>query len=337
MRTDWLTALHRNLAAGRDAVLITVAGTQGSAPRDGGATMVVDRDDQAETIGGGHLEWQAVAHARRLLETGSTRPEVRRYNLGARLGQCCGGVVWLLFEVVPASAEADWRQRCEQIAAGHGLLRKTSIFARTSTWTASATGEAGCQLLGGPEDWLFEQTIAAQRFPVWVFGAGHVARALVRQLQPLGAAITWIDSRDDAFAGIDSTGLNCLVTDLPEAEVARAPAGAYFVVMTHSHALDFALCEAIYQRQDFAYFGLIGSRSKRMSFEHRLLERGVIPDRLAEMTCPIGVAGIVGKEPAVIALAVAAQLMQIHDTRQLLAQAARPRLAELPVRPLQPE
>jgi xanthine dehydrogenase accessory factor len=171
-----------------------------------------------------------------------------------------------------------------------------------------------------------------RRLPVYLFGAGHVARALVRQLLPLGAAITWIDTRDDAFAGVDVDGLQTLVTDTPESEVADAPPGSYFVIMTHSHALDFALCEAVFKRRDFAYFGLIGSRSKRVSFTHRLLDRGLAHDRLDEMTCPIGIPGIVGKEPAAIALAVAAEIMQIHGTRRLLADAGRPRVAT-PVAP----
>ena len=183
----------------------------------------------------------------------------------------------------------------------------------------------GTTLSGNLEQWCFSQEITATRFPVFLFGAGHVAQALVRQLKPLGARINWIDSRDGAFAAIDTAGMFPIVTDTPESEVASAPAGTYFLVMTHSHTLDFALCEQIYARHDFAYFGLIGSRSKRASFEHRLLDRGLSPDRLAELTCPIGIPGIVSKEPQAIALSVAAQIFQIHSTRQLVTRAARPR------------
>ena len=108
--------------------------------------------------------------------------------------------------------------------------------------------------------------------------------------------------------------------------------------MSHSHALDFALCEAIFRRRDFAYFGLIGSRSKRASFSHRLLDRGLPPDRLGEMTCPIGIPGIVSKEPAAIALAVAAQVYQIHNARQLVDRAGnRPRAVASPLSPLPEE
>lgn len=335
MAADWVAPLAARLAAGEDVVLVTVAAVQGSAPRDAGTTMLVGASDTELTIGGGHLEWQATAHADRLL-AGGGRPQVVRYALGAGLGQCCGGVVWLAYEKIPASEAGAWAQRSAALAGGARLQRRLAAGDSASTWQ---TGAAACAtaLLGGPEDWHFVQDIAGNAFPVWIFGAGHVGRALVRQLQPLGAAITWIDTRDEAFAGFDTAGLDLRTTDLPESEVAQAPAGTFFVVMTHSHALDFSLCEAIFRRRDFAYFGLIGSRSKRAGFERRLVDRGLARERLGELTCPIGIPGIVGKEPAAIALAVAAELLSLHHARQLLHQAGRPRLSATPVRPDQPE
>lgn len=323
MAADWLAALIARLAAGDDAVLVTVARTEGSAPREAGASMVVGPETTADTIGGGHLEWQALHHARRLLQADDRRPQVVRYSLGARLGQCCGGVVWLLFETIPAATLPQWQARQAALAAGHGLQRRLDSTAAASDWSPPPGG-AGIALTGDAAHWRFVQDLTADAFPVYLFGAGHVARALVAQLRPLGARIAWIDSRDEAFTGLDTAGLRAVVTDTPEAEVAAAPAGSYFLVMTHSHALDFALCERIFKRRDYAYFGLIGSRSKRASFEHRLLDRGLRPDRLAELTCPIGIAGIVSKEPAAIALAVAAQLLQVRGSRQLVARAGRP-------------
>lgn len=335
MAADWVAPLATRLAAGEDVVLVTVAAVQGSAPRDAGTTMLISASTTELTIGGGHLEWQATAHADRLL-AGGGRPQVVRYALGAGLGQCCGGVVWLAYEKIPASEAAAWAQRSAALAGGARLQRRLAAGDSASTWQ---TGAAACAtaLLGGPEDWHFVHDIASVAFPVWIFGAGHVARALVRQLQPLGAAITWIDTRDEAFAGFDTAGLDLRTTDLPESEVTQAPAGTFFVVMTHSHTLDFSLCEAIFRRRDFAYFGLIGSRSKRAGFERRLVDRGLDPVRLGELTCPIGIPGIVGKEPAAIALAVAAELLSLHHARQLLHQAGRPRLSASPVRPDQPE
>jgi len=331
MVVDWLVALSTQLATGDDVVLVTVARTQGSAPREAGTSMLVGSATTALTIGGGHLEWQATAHARRLLSSDSRRPEMIRYNLGARLGQCCGGVVWLLYECIPATTLSQWLDRRNAVECGESLQRHLTHSSTTSTW---ACGQGhGTILQGGPEQWEFVQDIAAAAFPVYLFGAGHVAQALARQLLPLGATLTWIDSREDAFAGIDTTGTQTLVTDVPESEVSNAPPGTFFVIMTHSHTLDFALCEAVYSRHDFAYFGLIGSASKRASFEHRLLDRGLPRERLEELTCPIGIPGIVSKLPAAIALAVAAELFMRHSARQMLAHAGRPHRIDHSIQP----
>lgn len=336
MRTHWLTALFASLSAGHDAVLVSVARTEGSVPREAGATMIVTADGCTDTVGGGHLEWQAIAHARRTLAGGTAPVDVQRYNLGARLGQCCGGVVWLLFERIPAHTREAWQARLERVGAGQGLTRRVSATDTASQWLPDTTTANHAELVGGPQSWAFNQHIAAEPFSVYLFGAGHVARALARQLRLLDAAITWIDTRDEAFDGADTAGIHCVVTDLPAIEVAHAPAGTAFVVMTHSHSLDFELCEAIFARRDYAYFGLIGSATKRASFERRLRERGLPAERLDELTCPIGIPGIVGKAPAEIALAVAAELLQVRHTRRLLSHAARPHRIDNPVR-LQPE
>lgn len=317
----WLNALLDGLAAGEAMVWISVARVRGSGPREVGASMVVSAHGQADTIGGGHLEWQAIAQARQLL--GQPRPaaSVHRYNLGARLGQCCGGVVWLLFEVIPTRALADWQARAAQLAAGQALCRELHAGEAASRWRLAAPAEASSALDGDEHHWRWRQRLARAPFPVWLFGAGHVAQALVTQLRLLAAQVRWIDPRDDAFAGLDLAGVDARVNDDPASEVAEAPPGCFYLVMSHSHALDFALCEAIFARRDAAYFGLIGSHSKRASFEQRLLARGLDPARLNELTCPIGIAGITDKQPAAIALAVAAQMLQLHNARQWLNQA----------------
>ncbi len=342
MLPDWLSALRQGLRAGHAAVLVSVARTQGSAPRDAGTTMLVDATCCADTIGGGHLEFEAIREARAMLGCTSPVPRILRYNLGARLGQCCGGVVWLLFEQIPASDAPAWEARWAPIEAGNALERRLDAGASASSWALGAAHQTRARLEGEASAWRFEQTLVAEDFPVYLFGAGHVARALVRQMLPLGAAITWVDTRDDGFDGqADLDGLHRLapgrlrtqLTDTPEAEVAQAPAGSFFIIMTHSHALDFSLCEAVFRRRDFAYFGLIGSDTKRASFEGRLKARGLPPERLGELTCPIGIPGIPGKAPAEIALAVGAELMQVRYAHQLLkqaGQASRPHNTLLP-------
>ncbi|CAG9272322.1 xanthine dehydrogenase accessory protein XdhC [Paraburkholderia unamae] len=145
-----------------------------------------------------------------------------------------------------------------------------------------------------------------------LFGAGHVGHALVTLLGMLPCVVQWVDERDELFPDEVPANVQIEATDTPAAIVDEAPAGAYFLVMTHNHALDFELTERIMRRRDFAWFGLIGSKTKRVKFERRLMERGVVEDRLDEMTCPIGVTGIVDKAPSSIAVAVAAQLMQMR-------------------------
>ncbi|WP_232243383.1 xanthine dehydrogenase accessory protein XdhC [Paraburkholderia sp. SOS3] len=148
-----------------------------------------------------------------------------------------------------------------------------------------------------------------------LFGAGHVGHALVTLLGSLPCVVQWVDERDELFPDDVPANVQVEATDTPEAIVDQAPAGTYFLVMTHNHALDFALASRIMRRRDFAYFGMIGSKTKRVKFERRLLERGVDPARMAEMTCPIGVGGITDKAPHAIALAVCAQLLQVRGAR----------------------
>jgi xanthine dehydrogenase accessory factor len=147
---------------------------------------------------------------------------------------------------------------------------------------------------------------------VVLFGAGHVGHALVTLLGRLPCVVQWVDERDAQFPDEVPANVQPEATDAPAALVDAAPPGAYFLVMTHNHALDFALAEQILRRRDFHYFGMIGSRTKRVKFERRLLGRGVAPERLADLTCPIGVAGIVDKAPAAIAVAVCAELLRVR-------------------------
>ena len=157
---------------------------------------------------------------------------------------------------------------------------------------------------------------------VVLFGAGHVGHALVTLLGALPCVVEWVDSRDECFPDETPANVQIEVTDTPEAVIDAAPPGSCFLVMTHNHALDFALAERIMRRRDFAYFGMIGSKTKRVKFERRLIERGVEPERLRAMICPIGVPGIVDKAPASIAVAVGAQLMQVRSEATKVARAA---------------
>src|SRR5271170_2485867 len=145
---------------------------------------------------------------------------------------------------------------------------------------------------------------------LWLFGAGHVGQALARILMELPLRLTWVDSRAEQFPAERPAAAKIWHCPDPVASVAAAPRGARFLVMTHSHPLDYALCRAILERNDFAWAGLIGSMSKAARFRSRLARDGVGAEAIARLVCPIGIDGITSKWPAAIAVGVAAQVMQ---------------------------
>ena len=247
-------------AAGRPAAVVEVVAARGSVPRDAGTRMLVSADEVLGTIGGGHLELQAIRTARDLVLMGGPTQE-KHVALGPALGQCCGGVVSLRWSLL---ADID-----------------------PATWSAPAA-----------------------RFVLQLYGAGHVGRAIARLLADIPCQVQWIDQREEEFPpGPLPPHIERVCTESVQAEVASAAPGAFYLVLTHSHDLDMDISRAILQRGDFGFFGLIGSQTKRARFEHRLAERGVDAATLARMVCPIGLPGIPGKEPSLIAVAVVAQLL----------------------------
>ena len=327
-------------AAEQDAaILVTVASVEGSAPRETGAAMLVTAARVTGTIGGGHLEWCAIDVAREMLRTVPTtdlmaQRRLRRLPLGPTLGQCCGGVVHLAFERIDCAGAADrailsrrWRQGIDTWRAvsldnvaspllidrdGNSLTGDRSLVGANPHIDRNLP----CHLLrdarGGR--WLIDPCLP-YRSRLFLFGAGHVGAALVRALAELPCHVTWIDERGDLFPPAVPANVTLETCESPEAMVDAAPAGASFLVMTHSHPLDQRLAERILSRGDIGWFGLIGSRTKRIQFERRLRARGVAEHRMAEMICPIGIDGIDGKAPATIAIAVAAQLLQVWEAQ----------------------
>ena len=158
-----------------------------------------------------------------------------------------------------------------------------------------------------PAHWL----LPAPRFFLQLYGAGHVGRAIVQLLSGIDCRVQWIDEREDQFpAGPLPPHIEKLCVEPVEAEVRQAPPGACYLVLTHSHDLDLAITEAILRRADFGFCGLIGSKTKRARFRHRYETRGIEQALIDRITCPIGLPGIDGKEPEVIAVSVVAQLLQ---------------------------
>lgn len=298
-----LTARHlRHVAArwlqtAQPALVVRVQAIRGSTPREVGVRMLVGGGEQTGdaqgtvlgTIGGGHLEWQAIDLARKALAEAAAHaaahapssskplaPWQQTFALGPTLGQCCGGVVELAFEPLTEATLQAW-------------------------------------------------TLPEPRFHLELHGAGHVGQAIVRLLTDIDCTVRWIDERaDDAeTCGADAPGLptpadlaalpphiRFVSTEQAEADVADAPAGACHLVLTHRHDLDLRIVHAVLQRGDFAFAGLIGSQTKRAKFMRRLEAMGVSDDAIARLICPIGLPELPGKEPAVIAVSVVAQLLQ---------------------------
>ena len=249
-------------------VLVTVESVEGSGPREVGAWMAVFPQTLVNTIGGGHLEFQAIAEGRALLSSISHEVAlVNRYALGPALGQCCGGVVHLKFERITLSDVPTLKQR-----------------------------------------------LPSQAKPLALFGGGHVGHALVNVLSTLPFQVQWIDSRDEIFPAQLPANVVCDHSDPVHAAVDALPSDTCVLIMSFSHAEDLDVVAACLKRQrlhgDLKFVGLIGSKTKWATFQHRLEAKGFSAQELAFITCPIGVEGITGKEPEVIAVAVAAQLLQ---------------------------
>lgn len=330
--SDWLDTL-RGLGD-TPAVLVTVARVRGSAPRAAGTRLIVTAERVFETIGGGNLEFRAIELARELLRDPPCAPRLEAYPLGAALGQCCGGHVTLQFEIlVPARSEwLDWINDTPGVlvtSADGSKLWITADTVRGDTnlpGTAATVDSARRQLTDG-ETLLIEQNdghlllepIRPPDFHIALFGAGHVGRALVQVLSGLPCRIHWIDGREQEFPAQLPGNVERILSDEPDLEVDDLPNDSYLLVMTHSHALDEAICERALKRGRYRYLGLIGSQSKLARFRKRWRLHGVSESAIATLTCPIGIPGISGKHPSEIAIAVAAQLLQRREDSEHVA------------------
>jgi xanthine dehydrogenase accessory protein XdhC len=260
-----LSDMLRSLLGWGDPVAeVQVLTARGSTPREAGVRMLVTPSATFGTVGGGRLEWEAIAGARRLLESGEASARLEM-PLGPAVGQCCGGYVVLSLR------RADEQVLAELVAA--------------------------------------ERAAVAAQLPVLLFGAGHVGQAMATALSPLPFNVRWIDNREGLLDDEMPFGIEPVAATRPVDEVAGAPAGAAYLVLTHSHALDFEICAAVLERGDFGYLGLIGSATKRARFERGFRELGIAKAQVERLVCPIGGSLVRDKRPPVIAALVAAELL----------------------------
>jgi xanthine dehydrogenase accessory factor len=299
------------------AALLSVVGAAGSVPRETGARIVLQPDGGFYgSIGGGRLEFEAIATARMALRAGRGKAQFRDWPLGPNLGQCCGGMVKTLTETFDAGDMALVRRLEEAEKAGafvtasrvddEGRIARVPAPPHAAGEQAEVTAAA------------FVKTSFTERFgeattPVLLFGAGHVGRSVVLALAPLPFAVRWIDSRPDQFPQYVPQNVVTVCTDTVERELAQAPRDALVIVMTHSHPLDFELTVAALRRRAFDFVGLIGSETKRARFVSFARQMGLAEGDIERLVCPIGIAEINGKEPPVIAAALAAQLLIVSE------------------------
>ena len=282
-------------------VLVTIVETKGSTPRNFGAQMIVTADGIWQTIGGGALEFELMARAKVMLSSSGSSAwdrDLVKVTLGPDMGQCCGGSLSLLLEkfgpteetilkVIAAAADADTK-------LAHPFV--DSIPLRV----AKSLEQSNRSLVILPVD--------RRQVPLFIYGAGHVARAVVPRLHGLGFEVFLVDVAASRFPANDCNTASHVVAKRPEIIAGRAPAGSVHLVMTHDHALDETICHTILARGAFGFLGLIGSATKKARFVRRLRQAGITPQMLERLVCPIGVEEIKGKAPNMVAMSVATQL-----------------------------
>lgn len=324
---SWTADVLALLKSHQAPVLITILSAEGSTPREAGARMAVTASETLGTIGGGNLEHVAIGQARALLREAPGRWRVQDYPLGPLLGQCCGGRIRLLLEHL-SSDDLAWIERA------HVLLRDGESFALSTVFEPDALRRDFSDLgvpaaARGPRpvagDRIFERFASATP-RVLLFGFGHVGAASQRLLATLPFRVDVFDTRTELA---NTKPVKSVTEAGAETSAALAGPDDLILIMTHDHALDYHLTLAGL-RGAAKFVGLIGSATKRARFLRRLRDAGVGPEALERFCCPIGMPGVDGKQPEVIAVAVAAQLLALRGANKPDRTFVRQPTSELP-------
>ncbi len=323
--SDWIAAALKALGTQGAAVLVTQCVVEGSAPREAGARMLVTADGFQGTIGGGNLEHHVLDQARALLGRAELACLLQDYPLGPLLSQCCGGHVRILLERLTADDVDGLAEVAREVAKSGGLVLETRLSGDGLRRRVLASGvpqhlnlpafadASGTPLMQArpPRSAcaFYRAFVGPPLPPVYVFGAGHVGRALIQVLAASEMSLHWFDGRPEYEGGMGAVPVQRL--NAPGDTVATLPPGAICLVLTHAHELDYEIVRAVLRREDIAFCGLIGSGTKRARFLRRLAADGAPAHAIARLVCPIGLPGIEGKTPFAIALSVAAQLNAI--------------------------
>lgn len=306
-----ISELRQHIRNAGRVVRVVIAEHKGSTPRESGTSIIVTENAQYGTIGGGALEYEAVAHARTMLQQdGEWMRTFSKIPLGPTLGQCCGGSVSLLAECYGSAELAHLEtlkgRFARQVKSGASMEMPLPVQKLLRDIRSGSNGGKFALKHG----WLIEP-LETSKQPLWIYGAGHVGRALVTTLEGLPFAVTWVDSARDRFPQDIPSHADMLVAANPADAVKHAPDNAQHVVLTYSHAIDLDICHRVLLRR-FGGLGLIGSDTKRTRFLRRLAEAGVDASRLE---CPIGDRSL-GKEPMAIAVGVTAALLEKRTAKK---------------------
>ena len=305
---SWISLLVESLEKGQGCTLVMIANVRGSSPRDAGAFMIVDKDNMTGTIGGGALEFQAIELARALpwqsSETGFMR-HWRDYALGPNLGQCCGGHVTLLFEYYSPKMLADLQK----------LMREggTLFHNHTSDELPYLCDTAPYLYHNQPRS-LTTAPTSSQDY-LYIYGAGHVGRALMDVTSGLGLRRIWVDDDKARFPAESAPDSERVIAKDMSIIAHHAPANSYHIILTYSHQIDEEIVRAVLTKNAFLQLGLIGSQTKAARFKSRFQKAGLSDEVIDRMICPIGLADIRSKKPAHVALSIAGQIAQWCETK----------------------
>lgn len=304
---DWCEVLARELALDRTVVMVTAVEVLGSAPCAPGAKLLVSHNGISGTVGGGNLEFTAIEQARRL--AASDRCSLlQSLPLGPVLSQCCGGRVTLLYERFEPE-EAGQFARAAALGGHFSTRIYPEAYLRQHSavnFSNCALGQQTCQLVD--DHWI--EPVRQPRRQVVIFGGGHIGKALVQVLRQAPCDLLVVDPRAEVAEDLESFVPVVPAASTDGIELWWRPS-SIAVILTHSHELDYLWTREILCRGDAAWCGLIGSKTKRARFLRRLRADGVLEQRIAKLVCPIGLPGLNSKNPGVVAIATAAQLLPL--------------------------
>ena len=303
--------INDSLKAGEACALISVVATKGSTPREVGARIVTRANGGFHgTIGGGNLEHKCLHLALDMLADAAPDYHLERHLLGPDMGQCCGGAVTILIEKFSPDMQNPEMQNQVQ------LFVAAEVRCKFFTLAQLADNVVKRKLIDGEAEGLglkaanqISEQFGQQKLPIYLFGAGHVGRALMLNLAVLPFDVTWVDSRKSEFPPAVPANFTKIFLEQPHEVLATAPDEAQIIVLTHDHDVDFDIALTALEMNRFDYVGMIGSKTKKARFKSRFKAAGLDKHLSDKLHTPLGIVGINSKKPAAIAVSIVAEIL----------------------------